>query len=250
MGAAIGVVGGVGPYAGLDLMRKIFDQTVASKDQEHLDVYLSNIPSEIQDRTDFLLHGGDNPARGLLLSAQKLISIGATTIVIPCNTAHAQKIFGMVKEQLATEHPNVQLLHMIEETAKEITRQFPADVTIGLMATLGTHAAKVYQQTLASYPQVTIIEPDIAEQRCIHEAIYNQSYGIKAVSPVTEMAIQSIKKEGQRLIDRGAQALILGCTELPLALKNGDLSVPLIDPTLVLARSAIAATASDKLRSL
>ena len=178
MGAAIGVVGGVGPYAGIDLVKKIFDQTVASKDQEHLDVYLTNIPRLIHDRTDFLLHGGENPAQGLLLCAQKLISIGATTIVIPCNTAHALTIFGTVKAQLACEHPNVQLLHMIEETAKEITRQFPAKVTIGLMATLGTHAAKVYQQTLAAYPQVAIIEPDIAEQRCIHEAIYDQSYGI------------------------------------------------------------------------
>ena len=56
--------------------------------------------------------------------------------------------------------------------------------------------------------------------------------------------------EGQRLIDRGAQALILGCTELPLALKNGDMSVPLIDPTFVLARSAIASTVPEKLRPL
>lgn len=220
MEQAIGVIGGVGPYAGIDLVKKIFDNPIASCDQEHLDVYLTNLPRLIEDRTEFLLHGGGNPAQGLFASFQKLALMGATVIAIPCNTAHAQPIFDEVARNAAEAFPQVRLLHMIEETCQYIAR----------------------------YEHLHLIEPDEVGQQRVHEAIYHTDYGIKAVSPVSERSYKIIKKEGEELVKRGARALILGCTELPLALSPSDIPVPLIDPTQELARSAIRYVALEKLR--
>ena len=248
MKAAIGVIGGVGPYAGIDLVGKIFDNTIANKDQDHIDLYLTSLPGWIGDRTNFLLNGGDNPAEGLLMSLRKLVAMGANVIGIPCNTAHAPSIYSEVRLDAAREFPEVKLLNMIDETSTYIANQFPQGATVGLMATQGTHAVGLYRQYLASHPQIRLIEPDAEGQRAVHEAIYHPDFGIKAVSPVTDQARRVIQETGRKLIDAGASALILGCTELPLALRSGDVDAVLIDPTLLLARAAIRAASPEKLR--
>jgi aspartate racemase len=137
---------------------------------------------------------------------------------------------------------------MIEETCQYIAEQFPNRTTIGLLATHGTHTIGIYRQYLARYEHLHLIEPDEAGQQRVHEAIYHANYGIKAVSPVSERSYKIIKEEGEELVKRGARALILGCTELPLALSPSDIPVPLIDPTQELARSAIRYVAPAKLR--
>ena len=250
MERAIGVIGGVGPYAGIDLVQKIFDNTIAEKDQDHLDLYMTNLPASIGDRTAYLLSGGPNPADGLFESLRKLARMGATIIAIPCNTAHAPAIYDVVKRRAAQEFPNIVLLNMIEETCAYIARQYPEGARIGLLATQGTHAVGLYQQYLVPYPHLTLVEPDAEGQRSVHDAIYNSTYGIKAVSPVSAKSVEILLEVGQELIaEQGASALILGCTELPLALQFGMLPAPFIDPTLLLARACIHAAAPDKLSS-
>ncbi|MBT8073778.1 MAG: aspartate racemase, partial [Xanthomonadales bacterium] len=83
----IGIVGGVGPYAGLDLVRNIFDQTLARTDQEHLDVVMLSMPSSITDRTEYLIgQNGENPGLGIADVIKRLEAAGATVAGIPCNT--------------------------------------------------------------------------------------------------------------------------------------------------------------------
>jgi len=248
MEKAIGVIGGVGPYAGLDLVRKVFDNTIATSDQAHVDLYLTSTPSIIGDRTRFLLEGGENPADGLYVCFEKLVRIGASVVVIPCNTAHAPPIYDVLKEKVSRLHPNVQLLNMIVETCSTVSRMFPKGGKIGLLATKGTHTVGVYRQYFEQYPQLELLEPDAMGQERVHQAIYDASYGIKAVSPVSQKAFEVLLQEGECLIERGVDAIILGCTELPLALHEGMLSCPLVDPTTVLARAALGAIALDKLR--
>jgi aspartate racemase len=93
----IGIVGGVGSYAGLDLAKKIFNNTEAQHDQEHLDVLLVNSPRLIDDRTAYILAVRDgkvtsdpaNPGRGIVACIRKLAAAGAEVIGVPGNTAHA-----------------------------------------------------------------------------------------------------------------------------------------------------------------
>jgi len=87
------------------------------------------------------------------------------------------------------------------------------------------------------------------QQEGLHEVIYQKEWGLKALSPASPEAKQRMEGYAQQLIDAGAEALILGCTELPLALPGLEFKgVPLIDPVLALARGMVAAAAPEKLR--
>lgn len=246
---AIGIIGGVGPYAGLDVVRKVFDNTVACSDQEHIDLYMVSCPSLIPDRTAFLLDRGEDPAAGLVACFGKLAMLGATVVGIPCNTAHAPAIYDRVRQRVLELYPSVVLLNMVDETCRELNRLFPQGAVIGLMATLGTHASGLYREYLDRYPGIALVEPSEEEQRIVHGAIYNKEFGIKAVSPVTDRAVADLVHVGSGLVGRGCSAVILGCTELPLALHAGMLgNSVLVDPTNLLARAAVRAVAPTKLR--
>lgn len=249
MGNAIGVIGGVGPYAGIDLVKKVFDNTIASSDQEHIDLYLTSTPALIGDRTAYLLEGGENPAAGLFSCLDKLALIGGDVIVIPCNTAHAPPIYDEVARRAAKKWPNVLLLNMIAETMKVIKERFPKGAKIGLLATLGTHGVGVYRTHFEGASAFTLIEPDQSGREAVHQAIYDRQYGIKAVAPPSTLARAVVKAQAKQLIERGADAIILGCTELPLALHDGEVAVPLLDPTAIVARAAIRAVSPSQLRN-
>jgi aspartate racemase len=249
----IGVVGGVGPYAGIDLVRKIFDQTVARRDQEHLPVLLMSLPEEIEDRTAFLLgRSSRNPAHALVEVLRKLSQAGATVAGIPCNTAHAPAIFDLVKEGIAARSPSLKLLHMIEETAEFLQQHFPQYKHLGLLSTIGTAQSGVYQQTLERTGFRVMLPDEDVQRNQVHSAIYDAEYGIKAVSnPVAPRARQHLLDAAHKLLRAGAEAIILGCTEIPLALPEQSLDgVPLIDPTTILARALIREVRPHQLKPL
>jgi aspartate racemase len=248
MAQAIGVIGGVGPYAGVDLVLKIFQNTIAQSDQDHIDLYLTSTPSVIADRTTFLLEGGENPAQGLIKCFDTLASSGATVIVIPCNTAHAPTIWDHVDRYRQSTWPAVRFLNMIQETLAEITEQFSTGGRIGLLATRGTHQSGIYRRYFEESPHLALIEPDEALQVEVHRAIYDRQWGIKVQNPPSDRARETILGAAKTLIEEGCDAIILGCTELPLAVAEGEVVVPLFDPTKILARAAIRESEPQKLR--
>lgn len=249
----IGVVGGVGPYAGIDLVRKIFDQTLATKDQDHLPVILMSLSEDIEDRTAFLLDQSDrNPAHSIVEVLKKLSASGATVAGIPCNTAHAPRIFDIVQEQVRQHLPSFKLVHMIEETAAFIKEQYPRQKKLGLLATTGTVRSGVYQHVLSRNGYEVVIPDEKTQREYVHASIYDPAFGIKAFSnPVTERARTLLLETAHALKRQGAEAMILGCTEIPLALPESKWEgLPLIDPTLILARALIRETYPRKLKPL
>lgn len=249
----IGVVGGMGPYAGIDLVKKIFDQTTASTDQEHLDVILLSTPG-IPDRTGFLLEGrGGNPAPYIAAAVRALDAAGASVAGIPCNTAHAPAIFDAVLEDLAGTRTRIQLLSLISETVALLAAQPATGRTrLGVLSTTGTLRTQVYSKPLAA-AGFSVIEPaDDVQHDLVQRAIYDPEYGIKARSnPVTDQARGGVLSAIRHLADRGAQAIVLGCTELPLAVgESAILGLPVIDPAVALARALIRETHPDKLKPL
>lgn len=260
----IGIVGGVGPRAGLDLVEKIFDNTAATHDQAHLDVVLVNSPRRIADRTDYLLavrhsqHVGDpmtdphNPAHGIIACIQRLVAAGANVLGVPCNTAHAPLIFDVVERAVAAQFPGVQILHLVRETVTALSACLPQGGTVGLLATPGTYASGVYRTYLEA-PELAglyrLLEPDEAGQGRIHDVIYAPGYGIKATSaPVSLQAVETLTNETWRLYARGADAVIMGCTEIPLALDCRAFPFPLVDPATLFARALIRAVDPTRLR--
>jgi aspartate racemase len=126
MGGIIGIVGGVGPFAGLDLQRKVLTNTTAYTIRI-LPVYTISAPAEITDRTDYLQgRVAENPAGALAAQAAQLAEMGATVIGIPCNTAHAPRNLQPAPRRPAKKAPHVQLLHMIAEVGAFLAERSPA----------------------------------------------------------------------------------------------------------------------------
>lgn len=244
----IGIVGGVGPYAGIDLQRKIAEQTMANKDQDHLTVFSISQPKQILDRTEYLLgRVTTNPAVAIAKQLIMLHKMGAQVAGIPCNTAHAPPIFDKILAVLVAAMCGVHLLHMIEETAVFIHTHHPRAKTIGILSTTGTYQTRIYPQILEPLGFTAVIPDPVMQEMIIHPAVYDLEFGIKSgsISGGREGLLQGV----HALQDQGAELIILGCTEMPLALPETKIGPTiLIDPTKILARALIREANPNKLR--
>jgi aspartate racemase len=249
----IGIVGGVGPYAGLDLMKKVFDQTLAGKDQDHVDTMLLSLPSGIKDRTEYLEgRVKNNPAYAIADVLSSLEEAGATVAGIPCNTAHVNQIFKVILDELKSRKRSIHLLHMISETVSYIQTQFPLLRRIGMLSTTGTYKSEVYVAALEEKGFRVLVPELEMQETLIHPAIYDPEYGIKSVSdPIHPQAIDHLKRGFDYLERMGAEGVILGCTEIPLAFPNSPIGeMVAIDPTMVLAKALIKNSFPSKLKPL
>lgn len=246
----IGIVGGVGPFAGLDLQRKIAGQTIAHKDQEHLTVLSLSRPSDIPDRTEYLLgRVAQNPAFPLAAQVKLLAQMGARVVGIPCNTAHAFPIWDVLQRELGQTDGRPCLLHMIVEVGRFLQTQAPAVHTVGILSTSGTYQAGTYPQVLKSAGFTAVTPTPAMQENQIHPAIYHPQYGIKARGFVTPQARANLLAGVAALQAQGAQAVLLGCTEIPLAITEREVDgTPMIDPTLILARALVREANPAKLR--
>lgn len=245
----IGIVGGVGPYAGLDLNRKIFDQTIASSDQDHLPVLLGSLSHLIGDRTRYLLnHDIKNPSENIFKVIRLLADAGATVIGIPCNTAHANEIFSDVERRIVDAGLDIKLLNMVKEVGQFVLKRYGVDTKVGILSTMGTHKTGLYRKLLEKDKiQIIHLNDDLVAN--VHFAIYDPEIGIKSKSnPVTKEAQEIVKIAIHQLRDQGASVVILGCTELPIALPETVLDgLYLIDPATILARALIREISPEKL---
>lgn len=244
----VGVVGGVGPLAGVDFQSKIMSQTRVERDQDHLDVISVSFPGRIPDRTGFLL--GDveeNPAGPLAEQIHLLERMGAEIAAIPCNTAHAPLIFDDVKASLRERRSSIRLLHMINEVMTVLTDRFSPETPVGVLATIGSYQTGLYENTLKKHGFRPVV-PDESGKRRAHDIIYSPRHGVKVIG-VNDVARANLDRAVDELRERGARVVILGCTELPLLVSRSvvDGGTPLIDPTLILARAAVKAAAPDRL---
>lgn len=248
----IGIVGGIGPYAGLDLNMKIFDQTMAKSDQEHLKVILISSPDDISDRTEYLMGKADvNPAHAIYKIIQKLELIGADVVGIPCNTVYAPEIFNVLTNSLYGNGNNVEIVHMIEEVSSFTIAHYPDVKNIGILGTNGTFHTGIYTKILEQ-DGFKVIYPDMEIQYSfVHSAIYDPLYGIKSQSnPVTFAAKEKIYEAAKHLINKGCDGIVLACTEVPLAVKENKIAnKPVLDATLILARALIRRAAPEKLKN-
>ena len=221
----IGILGGMGPLATADLFQKITLHTAASCDQDHPRVCIDS-NTNISDRTAALLHGGADPVPEMVKSAQRLESIGADLLIMPCNTAH----YFLPRLQAMTEIPFLSILTAAAEACKA---QFPGK-TVGILATKGTLSAQLYQNALGE-AGVPYLIPETEEQDALMRVIYD---GVKAgKGPDAYRA--DLLTVVEHMMTRGAGVFLLGCTELPLAAEAVGLTVPVVDPTAELAKAAI-----------
>ena len=249
----IGIVGGVGPQAGIDLASKIIGQTSANCDQEHLPMALVSLPARIAERTAFVQGAeAENPGVAIGTVIAQLELCGATVVGIPCNTAHAPSILDAIKEDIALRDSTVTLVDMVAETLAFLRVHHTDVVRVGVLATTGTQRARIYPRTLETDGLKVIVPTDDDQERIIHPAITDKNYGIKARShPVSQRARDDLVGSVRALARAGAEAVVLGCTEIPLAITEKQIEgVAIVDPTLILARALIRVVAPEKLLPL
>jgi len=227
----IGILGGMGPEATLDCFGKIIKNTPAKTDREHIRVVIDSNPG-IPDRIAAILSDGESPVPALVAGCRGLEKVGADFIIIPCVTVH----FFLPQIQAGSPLP---VLSIIDAVAGVIQRDFHETKTVGLLGTVATVESGLFQKRLARETIDTLV-PDSAQQSKIVAAIKD----IKDTRPSrTQSEITSDLIEVARsLIDRkpdGADAIIAGCTEIPLALGQEHLPVPYFDSLTILARAAI-----------
>jgi aspartate racemase len=222
----LGVLGGMGPLAGATFLTRLTLLTPASRDQDHIPVVLWSDP-RVPDRTAAWIAGGEDPLPALLRGIRGLEAAGCGAIAIPCNTAHGW----FAAMQAATPLP---ILHIVDAAAAELARLGVGRGPVGLLATKGTLAMRLYQERLMGRGHDCLLPPEEEMDRVVMPAIalVKANRVAEAHAPLAEAA--------RRLVARGARAVVLGCTEIPLAIAAGPpLPFPVVDTIDALARAAI-----------
>jgi aspartate racemase len=227
LGPFVGILGGMGPLATVDLMEKIVRLSGAQRDQEHVPVVAHNV-AQIADRQVFLQGAGPSPLPALYAGLDRLNSIGAGVIVIPCNTAH------IWYEQLA-QHSAAPIVHIADAAIALLARRGVSTGRIGVIGTAGTIAAGFYQERLRArgYESVVNTESEFKEW------FTPGCYAVKA-GRVAEGG-QLFARATDALTRRGASYCLLACTEVPLGLAAINYAAldRTIDATAALALAAI-----------
>lgn len=216
----------MGPMAGVLLQKLIIKATPAQKDQDHLQVICFTNP-QVPDRTESLKNaGGRQFVSAIQKSGEILANAGSTVLVIPCNTAHARF------EEIQKAIP-VPILNIVEAAVDYIVKTYGAQRAVGLLATDGTLAERIYQKAIKE-PVLRYITPPPADQKELMRIIYEIKIGH---GDLVGGELAGISK---RLIAAGAGAILLGCTELSLYFEElKKCGKPVVDPLRIAAHALV-----------
>jgi len=215
----------MGSEATVDLFAKIVRSTPAHCDQDHLHILIDNYP-QIPDRQAAVLRGGPDPTPALLESARRLEKAGAEVLCMACNSAYI--FLPRFAPQLS-----VPMLDMVSLTAEDLSERQPPILRVGLLASGAIYASELYQRHCEPLG-IEVLTPDQDGQEAVAASMWEVKGG--CTSSHTKARLVVVAEE---LITLEAQAVILACTELPLMLQDGDLAVPVIDPTQILADAVV-----------
>jgi aspartate racemase len=224
----IGILGGMGPEATLDCYAKIIQNTPAKTDQQHLRVVIDANP-KVPDRTAAIIGDGPSPVPILVAGCRTLQSAGADFIIIPCVSAHF--FLEEVRQQI-----QIPILSIFDAVSDTISSEHDDIKTVGLMGTSGTISGGLFQKRLAS-ANIKTLAPDDTHQTRVMAAIYDikNSRSKRSRKQITS----DLAAVAESLVSKGAQGIVAGCTEIPLALKQKHLFVPYFDAIAILARNAV-----------
>ena len=224
----IGVLGGMGPLATVDFFNKVLAATPAKGDADHIPLLIQSDP-RIPPRPTAILNSGRSPLPALLAGRDRLIAAGATALAMPCNTAHFWYA-DLVRDC------GVPFLSIVDASIGEIGKLAKPGATIGIIATRATLTAKIFDAELLSAGYTPMLpDDDMMDKRVLP--------GIELVKAgqVLEGG-QLIEQAVQVLLNQGAGAVLLACTETPLALDavQSPLRARCVDSTAALARACVA----------
>ena len=224
----LGVLGGMGPLATADFLSKLVENTSAQTDQAHIPVLLYG-DCTIPDRTQSILGKGASPLPKLLEGIKFLSQAGVGAICIPCNSAHH-----WYEEMVAASA--VPVFHIVKASAEQVHKKNPAVKTVGVLSTFGTHQMGLYRSTLKDMGFAVLTPTDEEFEGLV-------SPGIALIKAHKLPEAEAVFAEAAALlVERGAEIILLGCTEIPIGMRQQCKAKPLqfVDSTDALALSVAA----------
>lgn len=228
-GRFLGVLGGMGPMAGAVFVERLTALTPTKTEQQHVPVILWSDP-RVPDRPAGHAGSGEDPLLWMRNGVRHLVDAGARAIAIPCNTAH------LWYDQIAAGVAPVPVLHIVDAVVADLHRQGVHKGCIGVLGTAPTLRLGLYQQALERQGY-TIIAPDdngIARYCTEPIRLVKDNRQVDALAPAVD-GVASLRRQG-------ADAIVLGCTELPLAIPlavRNTLGVVVSDSIDALALAAL-----------
>jgi len=217
-----GIMGGMGPDATVDFMSKVIAMTDSGCDQDHVHMIVDQDPT-VPNRQAAIDSGDDDVSPRLATMALRLENAGADFLVMVCNTAHV-----FLGDLRATT--SIPFISIIDESVAEIERLCPEAKTVGIMATDGCLDTNIYQDAVVASGRATLV-PSGTELRRLMDLIH----AIKAGDQGNEVAT-GMESVALALVERGADVIIGGCTEIPIVFEGDGFAVPVIASTNVLAK--------------
>jgi len=224
----IGVLGGMGPGAGVRFVGEVVKACGAGRDQDHPPVVLYSLP-QVPDRTEAILHGGADPVPAIRRGLSALARAGADFAAVSCVSAH------FFWPRFAPRSP-LPLISLIDETLIALQESRPAPGTVGLIATTGTVRSGLLARPFEA-AGIGVLVPPARDQARVMAAVYGRK-GVKA-GFTAGPAREALLGVARGLVRAGAEAVLAGCTEVALVLRPEDLPVPLLDPMAIGAREAV-----------
>jgi aspartate racemase len=215
----------MGPEATADFYRQVIALTPADRDQEHIPTIIYS-HTAVPDRTESIMKGRHDCLSPLLEGVAFLEQAGAEAIAIPCNTAH------YYIEEMRAATP-MTILSIIEETVGAVLAAKCVLRRIAVFGTEGIRMTNLYGRALEAFG-VDCLYPEVAAQKRIMDIISSVKSGQAGAAERDELLAMA-----EDLRKAGAEALLLGCTELPILLRDQDAGLPLYDSTSILAKAAV-----------
>ena len=215
----VGVVGGAGPEASNKFCDSLIRYKSSLNDQDNI-AFIHFCNPKIPDRTEFILGRGADPVPEIVATGQRLEEAGASFLIIPCNTAHA--FLDRIQREIS-----LPIMDMVGLVTRSIKSDVPGIRSVGILATTGGIRTRLFERYLSAEDISAVTPSDSDQEDMVMAAIYGDN-GIKAGRK--ELPKKLLTEAANKLIENGAEAIILGCTEIPLVLDDDDLGVRLYDP--------------------
>ena len=224
----IGILGGMGPLATADFFSKVIAATKAARDEDHVPLLIQSDP-RVPSRPAAILRGGPSPLPALLAGRDRLITAGAIALAMPCNTAHVWL------PELRQDCP-VPFLSIVDASCDEAAARAQPGAAIGIIGTEATLKSRLFDNELARRGFMPLLPSDDELRDWVLPAIEQVKAGRAAEGG------QQVERAVQALMDRGAQVVVLACTETPLALDAiaSPLRQRCVDTNAALARACVA----------
>lgn len=219
----VGIIGGMGPEATIDFMSRVIALTPSQRDQDHIHMVVENNP-HIPDRQ--ATAENDLIAIELTAIAERLEVAGADFLVLPCNTAHV-----FIDDLL--KNIQIPFVHIVSETVNEIVKEHTNVKNVGLLATDMCINSGIYHQAIKSVDRTVLVLEQQDQKSCM-QLIFDVKKGKYSKSTKTDMV-----RLADQLIQKGADIIVAGCTEIPLILDTKSINVPLVSSTEVLAKRTV-----------